>query len=146
MLIRPVETDDKLEWRRMRSSLWPDSPDDHLPEIDHFFENPSDKLATFVAENRRGEICGFIEAGMRPYAEGCQSSPVGYVEGLWVSPDYRKSGVGRALVAAAENWARGFGLSEMASDAEVGNRESQDAHRALGYEEAERIVCFRKEL
>ena len=130
----------------MRSELWPDSPDDHALAVDQFFENVSDELATFIAENEHGEIFGFIEAGTRPYAEGCVSSPVGYREGWWVDPDYRELGVGGALVAAAEGWARTLGLTEMASDADLANAVSINAHRALGYTEAERIVCFRKEL
>lgn len=130
----------------MRSALWPDSPDDHALAVDQFFENVSDELATFIAENERGEIFGFVEAGTRPYAEGCVSSPVGYIEGWWVDPNYREQGVGGALLAAAESWARTLGLTEMASDADLANAVSIGAHCALGYTEAERIVCFRKEL
>ena len=130
----------------MRSALWPDSPDDHPREVDRYFESGREKLAAFIAEDERGGICGFVEAGTRPYAEGCVSSPVGYVEGWWVDPEYRERGVGRALFTAVESWARALGLTEIASDADVANALSIRAHRALGYEEIERIVCLRKAL
>ena len=146
MKIRPVVAGDRTEWIRMRSALWPDSPGDHPPEIDQFFTTRDNTLATFVAEDEHGAIRGFIEAGTRPYAEGCLSSPVGYIEGWWVDPDYRRMGVGSALVAAAESWARALGLTEMASDADVANSVSEAAHLGLGYREAQRIVCFCKVL
>ena len=87
-----------------------------------------------------------LEAGTRPYAEGCSSSPVGYIEGWWVDPDQREQGCGTALVTVAEDWARALGLSEMASDADMANELSHSAHRALAYTETQRIVCFRKSL
>ena len=83
---------------------------------------------------------------MRSYAEGCTSSPVAYVEGWWVDPDDRAHGVGRALIAAVEDWARDLNLTEIASDADLDNNDSIGAHLALGYQEVERIVCFRKSL
>ena len=130
----------------MRTALWPEFPNDHPPEIDHFFREPSETVTTLVAELDDGSLCGFLEAGTRPYAEGCVSSPVGYIEGWWVDPNHRKQGVGAALVSAAEDWAKVLGLSEMASDADLSNELSHNAHRALGYAEAQRIVCFRKSL
>jgi aminoglycoside 6'-N-acetyltransferase I len=71
---------------------------------------------------------------------------VGYIEGWWVDPDLRRRGVGASLIAAAEDWARSLGVTEMASDSELGNEEGQAAHHALGYQEVERTVCFRKQL
>ena len=146
MKIRPVSINDKSEWLRMRTALWPESSDDHPGEIDQFFSRPNDAIATFVAEREKGGLCGFLEAGTRPYAEGCKSSPVGYIEGWWVDPDKRVQGYGAALVAAAEDWTRALGLTEMASDADLTNELSHRAHRALEYTETQRIVCFRKSL
>ena len=103
-------------------------------------------LATFIAETENGELCGFLEAGTRPYAEGCRSSPVGYIEGWWVDSNHRNQGVGSQLVSAAEDWARDLGLTEMASDADIANDVSQLAHKALGYNETDRLICFMKKL
>ena len=146
MKVRSVTENDKPDWIRMRTALWPEAPGDHPPEIDEFFRRNAKNEATFVAEMSDGSVCGFVEAATRPYAEGCLSSPVGYVEGWWVDPEHRRNGVGAALVAAAEGWARSLGLTEMASDADIANDASKDAHQALGYSEAQHIVCYRKTL
>ena len=87
---------------------------------------------------------GFLEARVRNYAEGCSGSRIGYIEGWYVEPALRRQGLGGQLVQAAEHWARELGLSEMASDCEIDNAVSFRAHTALGYEEVERIICFRK--
>lgn len=146
MTIRPAAPADAPDWIRMRTALWPDSPADHPPEIERFFDEAGAEMLTLVAENPAGGLCGFLEAGTRPYAEGCLTSPVGYIEGWWVDPGSRRRGVGRLLVAAAEDWARGLGLEEIASDADVANALGRSAHRALGYAETQQIVCYRKSL
>ena len=99
-----------------------------------------------LAETDTEGPVGFAEVDLRPSADGCRSSPVGYLEGWYVRPGFRRRGVGKALVRAAEEWAREQGCSEMASDTEVGNKTSQDAYRALGYEEVNRLVHFRRDL
>jgi aminoglycoside 6'-N-acetyltransferase I len=87
-----------------------------------------------------------VEVGLRNYAEGCESSPVGYVEGWYVDQSVRRQGVGRALIRAAEDWARSRGCTEIASDTEVENAGSQEAHERLGYERVETIVVYRRAL
>jgi len=89
---------------------------------------------------------GFIELSLRNYAEGCASSPVPYVEGLYVGEGQRRQNVGRLLVAAAEDWAKQRGFTEMASDTQIENEASLGAHRAYGFAEVERIACLRKRL
>src|SRR5262249_3365824 len=102
--------------------------------------------AVLVAERAEGGLCGFAEAGTRPYADGCQTSPVAYLEGWYVDPDMRRQGIGSALVRAAEDWARGRGYRELASDALLDNLTSQQAHLALEFAEVERAVKYRKAL
>lgn len=104
------------------------------------------EVAVFVAERPDRSICGYVEAGSRKYAEGCATSPVGYVEAWYVDPDVRQLGCGRALLEAAESWARSQGYTEMASDALLENTLSHRAHTGSGYAEVERIVTFRKPL
>ena len=102
--------------------------------------------AVFIAERPDGSVCGYVEVGGRAYADGCNSSPVGYIEGWYVDPDVRRRGYGRALLAAAETWARERGYTEMASDARLGDSVSLEAHVRNGYAVVDRIVQFRKSL
>ncbi len=144
--MRPAEPRDRAEWLRMREGLWPQARDDHPVEIDAFLSEAPPDSSVIVAERDDGRLGGFLEVGTRSHAEGCASSPVAYLEGWWVDADLRGRGVGARLVAAAEAWARSRGLEELASDSELANEAGQAAHRALGYREVERIVCFRKAL
>jgi aminoglycoside 6'-N-acetyltransferase I len=98
-----------------------------------------------VADQDRS-LLGFAEVSRRAYAEGCETTPVGFLEGWYVVPEHRRRGVGGALVAAAEGWARSLGCREFASDALADNALSAAAHQALGFEEVEVIRCFRKSL
>ena len=92
-------------------------------------------------------LTGFAEASVRrDYVNGCATSPVAFVEGLYVVPQQRRLGVARALVAAIEDWALARGLSELASDALLESRPSHAMHEALGLRETERVVYFRKAL
>jgi len=144
--VRRVEPTDAEAWVRLRDVLWPGSLDEHRREVAAYFETPPDGWTCLVAEVAADGVIGFVEVGMRAYAEGCRSSPVGYVEGLLVAESHRKRGMGRALVHAAERWAGEQGCTEMASDRETHNEDSGRFHAALDYEEVERIVCFRKSL
>lgn len=145
MTIRLLLPSDRREWLRMRHSLWPDAGEENEREIDAFLSGGQDQ-AVFVVDRGGGRLGGFLEAGLRPYAEGCDTSPVGYIEGWWVDDDLRRQGVGGALVQAAEAWARDQGLREMASDCTLENAVSYQAHLALGYEETGRVICFRKQV
>jgi len=142
-LLKSCEQD---EWARLRAALWPDCPaEQHRQEMAEILQNP-EREVVFVSAGPDGRLQGFLEVSLRSSAAGCQSSPVGYLEGWYVEADARKKGIGRALVAAAEEWARSKGCREMASDAESENQVSHNAHGRLGYEEVERLVHFRKAL
>jgi aminoglycoside 6'-N-acetyltransferase I len=144
-MIRTYNDGDRSEWLRMRRALWDDCPDEQQNrEVDELLG--SDIEETFFAVRPGGGLCGFLEAALRSRANGCDSTPVGYIEGWYVDPDVRRQGIGRALVAAAEAWARSRGCRQMASDAELWNTLSHQAHAALGYEETGRLVVFKKDL
>jgi len=100
----------------------------------------------FVVDRGDGTLAGFLEVGTRPYADGCDTSPVAYLEAWYVDPDVRRQGHGQALLDAAERWARECGYREMASDTQLDNAVSQAAHRQAGYQEVDRVVQFRKGL
>ena len=129
----------------MSVALFPEYAADDLAKGMREFRERSD-AEVFVVDRGDGTLAGFVEAGSRPYAEGCDTSPVGYVEAWYVDDDLRRQGYGRALLQAAEDWARSQGYREMASDALIDNETSHRAHEASGYREVERIVTFRKSL
>lgn len=147
MKVRLLEARDRHAWAAMRAALWPDEDADLLGHetLMHFSGRPLAE-AVFICESVDGEACGFLELGLRPYAEGCSSSPVPFIEGWYVAPVARHKGAGRALVSGAESWALLRNFTEIASDTQLNNSQSQAAHAALGYEEVERLVTFRKSL
>jgi aminoglycoside 6'-N-acetyltransferase I len=145
LLIRPVARADAAAWERMRTALWPDASGSHGPEIARFFSgdltNPLDVL---VACSGSGLPLGFIELSIRSYAEGCATDRVAFVEGWYVEPAHRRRGIGAALMRAAEEWGRANKCTELGSDTQLWNESSIEAHKALGFEEVERLVAFRK--
>lgn len=130
----------------MRRALWSECPlEEHLSEMAEY-ASCERELPTFVAARAEGGLCGFLEASIRPFPDGCDTRPVGYIEGWYVDPDVRHQGIGGELVRAAEAWAVAQGLREMASDCLIDNEVSLQAHLALGYVETERLIHFKKPL
>jgi aminoglycoside 6'-N-acetyltransferase I len=144
--VRPVRESDLNEWFRLRKLLWDENDDgDHRSEMLDILGHPESQLV-LVADSGNGELIGFLEAGIRPFVEDCETDHVGYLEGWYVVAEHRRRGVGRELVQNAESWARQKGCSEMASDAEIDNEQSLAAHDRLGYQVTSRLVHLRKEL
>src|SRR3954468_6398088 len=145
MKIRAYRDNDWSEWLRMSVALFPEYSAEELATGMREFRARSDG-EVFIAERDDGSLAGFVEVGTRPYADGCETGPVSYIEAWYVDPDVRRFGFGRALLRAAEDWAREQGYREMASDALLDNDVSHAAHRRSGYEEVGRVVQFRKVL
>ena len=144
--VRQLEEKDVSGWFRLRKILWDQSTEDeHRAEMSDIYEHTETQLV-LVAENSEGKLVAFLEASIRPFVEDCETDHVGYLEGWFVEAEYRQMGIGRKLVAAAENWAISRGCTEMASDSEIGNDLSLRAHQSLGYEETSRLVHLRKDL
>ncbi len=147
--VRPTTAKDASSWLTMRQALWPDgSETEHREEIERFLAGTAGgrPAEVLVAEDQSDRIVGFAELAIRPYAEGCVSDRVAYLEGWFVESDSRRRGIGRALVAAAEDWGRAQGCTEFASDADPENDVSTRAHGALGFADAGLIRCFHKNL
>jgi aminoglycoside 6'-N-acetyltransferase I len=150
MKIRLIAPTDRTEWLRLLNGLHPELPEtDHVPSIDAYLSRSSieELLPTvvFVAERADGRLGGLLELSVRNYAEGC-TGDTPYVESWYVDEDLRGTGVGRALMEAAEKWAREEGFTVLASDAVLEDSRSHAAHQALGFAVVERIVVFRKPL
>ncbi|HEY6396231.1 MAG TPA: GNAT family N-acetyltransferase [Solirubrobacteraceae bacterium] len=135
MSVRPAAQSDLAEVVEMRRRLW--AGDDGLIDDDE---------TVFVWEDEDGAIGGFVSASIRPWAEGCLSTPVPYIEGWFVREARRHAGIGRALVAAVERWATAAGFVELGSDVRLDNLKSLRAHRRLGFQPTERLQYFRKDL
>jgi aminoglycoside 6'-N-acetyltransferase I len=132
------------DWLTLRLLLWPDEAS--LPAGARALLANTDAL-NLIARDENGAAIGFIEATVRrDYVNGCATSPIGFVEGLYVVEAWRKHGVARALVGAVESWARARAFSELGSDALLDNTSSHAMHEALGFQETERVVYFCKPL
>ncbi len=143
--IRLVTARDHDEWLRMRAALWPSEATERLrAEIAVIAKDP--RQPVFVAVRPDGGLCGMVEVSIHPSALGCETPHVGYIEGWQVDPDMRRRGIGRMLMRTAEEWARAQGCREMASDTDADRTTSIAAHRALGYEAVEDVLCFHKRL
>ena len=132
-------------WLALRLALWTE-----VTEAEQL-SGMADALArghyVRLAVNASGSVVGFVEASKRvDYVNGTNSSPVAFIEGLYVVQSSRRQGVARALVESVLKWALGEGCRELASDSLLDNTAAHAAHRALGFEETERVVYFRRVL
>jgi aminoglycoside 6'-N-acetyltransferase I len=134
-------------WLSLRKALWPQSTrEEHLSEMSSFLSSP-ERYAQFVAYSSLGDAVGLVEASVRSdYVNGAESSPVAFLEGIYVVPQARRKGIAAGLVAAVTGWALEVGCRELASDALLENPVSHAVHRALGFQETERVVFFRRVL
>lgn len=133
------------QWKRMRNSLY-SGLDDAQHEREMATIQTSDDQRCFVAVSGDDRLLGFIEASLRNIVDGCDGGPVGYIEGLFVTPARRRQGIGKSLIARALDWFRETGCTDMATDSELDDAEAQAYWKRIGFEETWRIVQFRKPL
>jgi aminoglycoside 6'-N-acetyltransferase I len=145
--VAPATAADAAGWTAMRTALWPRGGNGaHATDIAELLMDAGETI-NLIARGPDGVALGFAEAALRrDYVNGCKTSPVAFLEGIFVKPEARGKGVARAMVGAVEAWAREQGCTEFASDTAPDNFVSQDMHRALGFEETQRVVFFRKVL
>ena len=144
-MIRKAETKDLRVLAELACRLWPEHQAEELTgEFEEILGNPEAAFYLAFGENT---AVGFAQCQLRhDYVEGTDSSPVGYLEGIYVAEGCRKRGTARALLAACEAWAREMGCREFASDCELTNAHSLAFHLNVGFREANRIICFTKKL
>ncbi|NLE69375.1 MAG: GNAT family N-acetyltransferase [Clostridiales bacterium] len=144
-MIRQAGIQDAAAVAELALLLWPEHTLQELQEeFEGFLSDSACGVFLFIQE---GRPAGFAQVQLRhDYVEGTSTSPVGYLEGIYVRPAYRKQGMARKLVSACEAWAREKGCREFASDCLLDNRDSLAFHLALGFMEAGRIICFTKDL
>jgi len=145
--IQPCSASDQADWLALRIALWPHAKrEEHLAEMTEMLRQP-ERFVQFLARAESGDAVGLLEMSVRSdYVNGTESSPVVFLEGLYVQLEQRGKGIARELVRVAKAWAVSHGYSELASDALLENETAQAVHRALGFEETERVVYFRKPL
>lgn len=144
-MIQKAENKDLLTLAELACQLWPDHTVEEMEaEMGAILAQPD--AAFFLAYDGENAF-GFAQCQLRhDYVEGTDSSPVGYLEGIYVTEEYRKHGIARELLAACETWVKSKGCTEFASDCELSNVQSLQFHLNVGFEEANRIICFTKKL
>ncbi len=145
MHIEKCGPDQIPQWVALRCALWPGEDHGAMAREAPGMLAQRDQLVLLAREG--DAVTAFAEAAMRrDYVNGCETSPVAFVEGIYVTPDARGRGVARALIAGVTQWAKDQGVTELASDALLDNEASHAMHKALGFCETERVVYFRKGL
>lgn len=146
--IETCTVNDLESWAALRVVLWPHhSLVDHRAELAEALASESCEATAFIARNASNEAVGFAEATLRhDYVNGCSSSPVLFLEGIYVRPSDRRKGIARLLCDAVADWGKSLGCTEFGSDAALDNAASHALHAALGFAEAQRVVFFRKSL
>lgn len=144
-MIKSANKEDARTLAELAIKMWSDAT---LTELQEGFEELicSDKAMCFI-KYVDGKAVGFAQCQLRTdYVEGTDSSPVGYLEGIFVEKGCRKLGYAKELLKECENWAKEKRCTEFASDCELVNEESLHFHMAMGFEEANRIICFKKDI
>ena len=140
-----AEKEDALTVAKLAIQMWEDNVLEELEE--EFSELIGSPEAAVFLGTVDGQAIGFAQCQLRhDYVEGTETSPVGYLEGIFIEENYRKQGYAKQLLAACETWAKEQGCTEFASDCELDNTGSLKFHLSLGFEEANRVICFTKKL
>jgi aminoglycoside 6'-N-acetyltransferase I len=142
-----ASVEDSSAWLELRLALWPgERREEFAADIAALLADPGE-TTNLIAHADTGEAIGFAEASLRrDYVEGCKTSPVAFLEGIYVAPEHRRKGVAGALIRAVEDWGRQNGCTEFASDAHLDNLDSHAMHQAMGFTETVRVVYFHKDL
>ncbi|MEI3607172.1 aminoglycoside 6'-N-acetyltransferase [Pseudogracilibacillus sp. SE30717A] len=144
-MIKEATLKEAKEAANLALLLWADHTlEELIQEMSLLISQPDAKVFLAYCDNK---AIGFAQCQLRyDYVEGTNSSPVGYLEGLFVRDAFREQGFAKKLVNVCEEWARNKGCREFASDCELENEGSLAVHLKLGFREVNRIICFKKDL
>ena len=144
-MIKQADENDTYELARLAIQMWEVNEIEEL--AGHFEELMTGEEAVCFLKCVDEKAVGFAQCQLRhDYVEGTETSPVGYLEGIFVKQDYRGNGYAKELLLTCEMWAKDMGCKEFASDCELNNIGSLKFHLAMGFDEANRIICFKKKL
>lgn len=144
-MIKRAEEKDITAIAEMAAIMWDAHSVEEMKE--EFAELIRSREAQVFVAYMQEVPAGFAQCQLRhDYVEGTDSSPVGYLEGIFVKEGYRRQGCAGELLAACERWAKEQGCTEFASDCELSNRDSLRFHMHMGFAEANRVICFTKKL
>lgn len=142
-MIKKATKDDALTLAKLAIQMWEDNVLEELAE--EFAKLVNSEDAACFLKYVEGKAVGFAQCQLRyDYVEGTETSPVGYLEGILVQEEFRHAGFAKELLQECESWAKRKGCTEFASDCELDNTDSFKFHMAMGFEEANRVICFRK--
>lgn len=144
-MISKMQSDDMRDVVMMALDLWKDNTYNEMKEeFEEILKSDDSEIYLYKEEDA---YVGFIHVSIRQdYVEGSNSSPVGYVEGIYVKPDFRGKKIAKELLSSGEQWALSKDCSEMGSDIEQDNTISYEFHRKVGFKEANRVICFIKDI
>lgn len=144
-MIRKAKQEDYLIVAKLAKELW----NSHLlTDLENEFKKflLLDNVCIYIDYENYIPVA-FAQVSLRyEYIEGANSSPVAYLEGIFVKEKYRKQNIAQQLITICEDWAKEKGCKEMASDCELENEISYKFHLKTGFKEANRIICFTKQL
>jgi len=140
-----MHREDRALWLDMRMALWPEET--RIAHGDMIDRMLADEVAwAFIAETSPGSSAAFAEVTLRKFANGCETQPVPFLEGIWVRDELRRRRIGAALIRFIEAFLTERGYRELGSDTQINNLASQAAHVGWGFSETERVVYYRKDL
>jgi aminoglycoside 6'-N-acetyltransferase I len=145
-MIREASKADIDSWTGLRLQLWPHCTREECKKDTRRIVESNRETCFLALSKDVSELLGFVEVSTREYVDGCSSSPVGYIEGIYLKESERKKGIGKELIEESYQWMRSKGCTEVGSDALIENKSSIKFHKKIGFREVERHVVFMKQI
>ncbi len=145
MKLVPINRNAFPLWKQMREDLYGSLNNDyHAKEMENIFVSDV-WFCNFLADENN-QVIGLVELSSRNIVDGCLSSPVAYLEGLYLRPEHRGKGLGKEVIRIIIKWCMVEGFSELATDTEITNKKAQRFYESMGFEEVDRVVEYRMKI